>query len=312
MPAASTRRAASIGAPATAIGAPATATDGPTATNGPTATATASGAAATRWLSRMERFDVVGSTNDVVTGWLGEGTPEVCVAIAAEQSAGRGRNGRTWNAPAGASLLCSIGFRPTWLEPNHAWRLGAIVSLAMAAAADEVARQRPGTVRLKWPNDLVIVDRATGAAQKVAGVLGETEGLGTADPRAVIGIGVNVDWARADFPGELASDMTSLSEVAGGRSIGREALATAFLKRLEPLAKSLRVGKFAADTWRERQLTNGMAVRLTWPNGTSETVTAVDVDPDSGALLIRSLDGSGPLKPVLVGEIRHLRFGGVV
>ena len=296
MPAASTRRAAATGAPATAAGAP----------------AMAIGAAATKWLARIERFDVVGSTNDVVAGWLGEGTPEVCVAIAAEQSAGRGRNGRTWAAPAGAALLCSIGFRPTWLEPGHAWRLGAIVSVAMAAAADEVSRQRPGTVRLKWPNDLVIVDRATGAAQKVAGVLGETDGLGTPDPRAVIGIGINVDWARDGFPAELAADMTSLSEVAGGRSIGREALASAFLARLEPLVEALRVGTFAADAWRERQLTNGMAVRLAWPNGTSEIVTAADVDPESGALLIRSIDGSGPLKSVLAGEIRHLRFGGVV
>lgn len=296
MPAASTRRAAAAGAPATAAGGP----------------ATAIGAAATRWLARIQRFDVVGSTNDVVAGWLSEGTPEVCVAIAAEQSAGRGRNGRTWAAPAGAALLCSIGFRPTWLEPGHAWRLGAIVSIAMAAAADEVARQRPGTVRLKWPNDLVIVDRATGAAQKVAGVLGETDGLGNADPSAVIGIGINVDWARDDFPAELAADMTSLSDVAGGRPIEREALATAFLTRLEPLVEALRAGTFGADAWQERQLTNGMAVRLTWPNGTSEIVTAADVDPESGALLIRSLDGSGPLKPVLVGEIRHLRFGGVV
>lgn len=287
----------------------------PAASSGTRATgaaATAIGAAATGWLARIERFDVVGSTNDVVAGWLREGTPEVCVAIAAEQSAGRGRNGRTWAGPAGASLLCSIGFRPAWLEPGHAWRLGAIVSLAMAAAADKVARQRPGSVRLKWPNDLVVVDRVTGAARKVAGVLGETDGLGTAEPRAVIGIGVNVDWARDGFPSELASEMTSLSDEAGGRKVGREALAEAFLARLGPLVDALRAGSFAADDWRERQLTNGMAVRLTWPNGSADTVTAVDVDPDSGALLIRSLDGSGPLKPVLVGEIRHLRFGAVV
>lgn len=300
MPAASTRRGAARGGPPTATGTPAT--DG-----GPAPTATAP-----EWLARIEQLGVVGSTNDVVAGWLREGTPEVCVAIAAQQSAGRGRSGRTWTAPADASLLCSIGFRPTWLEPGHAWRLGAIVSLAMAAAADEVARQRPGTVRLKWPNDLVVVDRESGAARKVAGVLGETDGLATAEPRAVIGIGINVDWPRADFPAEIAADMTSLSDEAGGRVIGRDALAAAFLTRLQPLVDALRAGRFEADAWRERQLTNGMAVRLTWPSGSEENVTAVDVDPESGALLIRSLDGSGPLKPVLVGEIRHLRFGGVV
>jgi BirA family biotin operon repressor/biotin-[acetyl-CoA-carboxylase] ligase len=278
----------------------------------PLAPPTGTRAPATSWLARLERFEVVGSTNDVVAAWLREGTPEVCVAIADAQSRGRGRNGRTWTAPAGASLLCSIGFRPTWLEPGHAWRLGAIVSLAMAEAADEVAGLPPGTVRLKWPNDLVVVDLAAGGALKLAGVLGETDGLATSEPRAVIGVGVNVDWSREDFPPELASEMTSLSEAAGGRSIGRDVLADAFLARLEPLARAIRAGTFPADAWRERQLTNGLGVRLLWPDGTDQTVTAVDVDVESGALLIQSLDGSGPIKPVFVGEIRHLRFGGVV
>jgi BirA family biotin operon repressor/biotin-[acetyl-CoA-carboxylase] ligase len=269
-------------------------------------------APATGWLARIERFEVVGSTNDVVAGWLREGTPEVCVAIADQQSKGRGRNGRTWTAPPGASLLCSIGFRPTWLEPERAWRLGAIVSLAMAEAADEVAGLPPGAVRLKWPNDLVVVDPAAGGALKLGGVLGETDGLATSEPRAVIGIGVNVDWSREDFPPQLAAEMTSLSEAAGGRSIGRDVLTDAFLAHLERLTRALQAGTFPADAWRERQLTNGLGVRLLWPDGAEQTVTAVDVDAESGALLIQSLDGSGPVKPVLVGEIRHLRFGGVV
>jgi BirA family biotin operon repressor/biotin-[acetyl-CoA-carboxylase] ligase len=269
-------------------------------------------APATDWLARIEQFDVVGSTNDIVAGWLREGTPEVCVAIAGEQLAGRGRNGRAWTAPAGASLLLSAGFRPTWLEPARAWQLGAIVSLAMAEAAEAAAQLPPGTIRLKWPNDLVILDASNGGAQKVAGVLGETQGLGTERPQAVIGIGINVDWAREGFPAEFAAGMTSLSEAAGGRHVGRDALAEAFLARLEPLIDELRTGRFPAEQWRDRQLTNGVPVRLEWPDGTAETVTAVDVDADSGALLIRSLGDTGPSRPVLVGEIRHLRFGGVV
>jgi BirA family biotin operon repressor/biotin-[acetyl-CoA-carboxylase] ligase len=267
---------------------------------------------ATDWLARLERFDVVGSTNDVVAGWLRDGTPEVCVAIAAEQMAGRGRNGRTWSAPAGAALLCSIGFRPAWLDPAHAWRLGAIVSLAMAAAADATAGLPAGTVRLKWPNDLAIMDGSDAGVRKLAGVLGETEGLGTSRPQAVIGIGVNVDWGRPGFPVELASGMTSLSEAAGGRLIGRDALAEVFLASLAPLVEDLREGRFPAEAWRTRQLASGVPVRLEWPDGTSETVTAVDVDADSGALLIRPIGGTGPARAVLVGEIRHLRFGGVV
>lgn len=266
-------------------------------------------APATAWLARLEQFDLVGSTNDIVADWLREGTPEVCVAIAGEQLVGRGRNGRAWTAPAGASLLCSIGFRPTWLEPAQAWRLGAIVSLAMAEAAEEAARLPAGTVSLKWPNDLAILDASDGGARKVAGVLGETQGLGTAQPQAVIGIGINVDWDRSGFPAEFGAGMTSLSEAAGGRSVGRHALAEAFLGRLEPLIEDLLAGSFPADIWRDRQLTNGLPVRLEWPDGSAETVIAVDVDAGSGALLIRPVAGDGPTRAVVVGEIRHLRFG---
>ena len=71
------------------------------------------------FLTRQERFTTVGSTNDVVRGWLDQGTPEVCLAVADEQTAGRGRDGRTWTAPPGAGLLCSVGFRPTWLAPDR-------------------------------------------------------------------------------------------------------------------------------------------------------------------------------------------------
>ena len=273
-----------------------------------TAAPTTPGAA---WLARLERFDVVGSTNDVVAAWLRDGTPEVCVAIADEQSAGRGRNGRTWTAPAGASLLASLGFRPTWLAPEHAWRLAAIVALAMADAGEAISVAGRGSIQLKWPNDLVAVDRGSGAVLKLAGLLGETDGLGSDDPRAVIGIGINADWSREAFPEELAGSMTSLRELAAGRAIDRERLIEAFLGRLEGLVAQLRNGDFPADEWRRRQLTNGLPIRLEWPDGTVEPVRAEDVDTDTGALLVQGLDG-GRLRSVVVGEIRHVRLGAVV
>ncbi len=264
------------------------------------------------WLSRFERFDVVGSTNDVVAGWLREGTPEVCVAIADVQTAGRGRADRTWSAPPGAALLASIGFRPTWLEPDHAWRLAAIVTLTMAEACEISAGLRPGSIQLKWPNDLVAIDGRSGEVRKLSGVLGETDGLGTDDARAVIGIGLNADWKPEDFPPELATTMTSIAELAPGQVIDREVIINVFLERLQKAAAELRDGTFPADAWRTRQLTNGVPVRLEWPDGESETVSAVDVDPETGALLVGELGGGGFQRTVLVGEIRHLRLGGIV
>lgn len=265
------------------------------------------------FIARLERLDRVGSTNDVVRGWLAAGTPEVCLATATEQTAGRGREGRRWVAPPGAALLVSLGFRPTWLAPDSAWRLAAVASLAMAEAAEVVARLAAGTIRLKWPNDLVVdVVEGTGGpagtgVRKLAGVLGETDGLGSPDPRVVVGLGVNADWPAADFPAELASSMTSLREAAADRPIGSDALLTAFTDRLEPAIEALRdAGHFDATAWADRQLTTGRTIRIERPTG-AETVRALGVDPATGALVIADATAPDGQRRVVVGEITHVR-----
>ena len=262
------------------------------------------------WLSRIARFGTVGSTNDVVAGWLRGGTPEVCLAIADQQTAGRGRNGRTWMAPPGTALLCSLGFRPTYLDAAAQWRLAAIVSLAMADAAEAATGLAAGTIRLKWPNDLVVAG-ADGHVLKLAGVLGETYGAGTDAPQAIVGIGVNVEWDPAEFPAALAPDMTSLAALAPRARPMTTAVLDAFTATLEPRVAALRAGDFPMDAWRARQLTNGSVVRLELPDGSSETVRALDVDPASGALVVEPLLGERPARAISVGEIRHLRLAEV-
>jgi BirA family biotin operon repressor/biotin-[acetyl-CoA-carboxylase] ligase len=263
-----------------------------------------------RFASRLERFDRVGSTNDVVRGWLADGTPEVAVAVAAEQTAGRGRQGRTWVAPPGAGLLLSAGFRPSWLSPDRVWRLPATVSLAMAEAAERTAVLADGTIGLKWPNDLV-VDRG-GSIRKLGGVLGESDGLGTDEPRVVVGIGLNVDWAAPDFPPELRETMTSLREISG-RAVDADELLAAFLDRLENLVGALRDGTFDARRWVGRQVTTGRRIELIAPDGATEAAVATGVDPDTGALRIAAPTADDPAaeRSVLVGEIRHVRLGAV-
>ncbi|HEX5590276.1 MAG TPA: biotin--[acetyl-CoA-carboxylase] ligase [Candidatus Limnocylindrales bacterium] len=285
------------------------------------------------FIARLERFERIGSTNDAVRDRLEAGEPEVCVAVADEQTAGRGRAGRTWTAPPDAALLLSAGFRPTYLPADRAWRLAGIVALAMADAAEDVAGLPLGTIHVKWPNDLVVVAAGPGAAfafgaadegaaaalarlaaplevRKLAGILGETEGLGTADPRVIVGIGVNADWAASAFAPDLAGSMTSLREVSGGRPIDREALLHGFLDRLETRLEALRGGRFDLAGWAERQVTTGRVVRLEGPGDRVETVRATGVDGLSGALLVEALDGpdAGDERAVLVGEITHLRL----
>jgi BirA family biotin operon repressor/biotin-[acetyl-CoA-carboxylase] ligase len=258
-------------------------------------------------LARQERFATVGSTNDIVRAWLDEGTPELCLAVADEQTAGRGRDGRTWTAPPGAGLLCSIGFRPTWLAPDAAWRLAAIVALAMADAAEEVAGLADRAIRLKWPNDLVL-EPMPGTIHKLAGVLGETTGLGTPDPRAVVGVGVNGDWPAADFPPELAGSMTSLREASGGRPIRHDDLLDAFVTRLEARTVGLRGGRFDVADWTARQLTTGRTVRLALPGGAAATFRAIGVDTTGGGLVVADPDAPGGERTILSAEVIHLRL----
>jgi BirA family biotin operon repressor/biotin-[acetyl-CoA-carboxylase] ligase len=264
----------------------------------------------TPFLARQQRFDSVGSTNDVVRLWLAEGTAEVCLAVADEQTAGRGRAGRSWVAPAGKALLLSLGFRPTWLDPERAWRLAAITALAIADAGEEVAGLPDGAIRLKWPNDLVVQGEGTGpddGLRKLAGLLGETDGLGTTDPRVAVGLGINADWPAADFPVELAGSMTSLREASHGRPIDLSLLLDAFLGRIEARVEALRGGRFDVADWQARQLTTGRIVRLEYPGG-SETVRALGVDVSSGALIVEDHATPNGERQVIVGEIRHVRL----
>ena len=258
------------------------------------------------FFSRQESFDRVGSTNDVVRAWLEAGEPEVCVAVAGEQTAGRGRSGRTWVAPPRAALLLSLGFRPTWIEPDRAWRVMATASLAMAGAAEAAAGLPEGSVALKWPNDLV-VERDGTQQRKLAGVLGETQGMGSSDPHLVVGLGVNVNWRAADFPPELAGSMTSLRESAGDRTVDLEELHAEFLDRVATGIGALRTGRFDAAGWTARQITTGRMIRLEHPDR-QETVRALGVDGDTGALVVADPGTATGRRHVLVGEISHVRM----
>lgn len=129
----------------------------------------------------------VGSTNDRARELAEAGAPSGTIVTAGEQSAGRGRRGRTWSAPAGAALLCSAILRPIELEQ-------ALLPLAVGVAVCEAIESLSAhTCVVKWPNDVWIEER------KVAGVLIEAR-----PPQwAVIGVGVNVAIAAEDFPDDL-------------------------------------------------------------------------------------------------------------
>ncbi|HVM31245.1 MAG TPA: biotin--[acetyl-CoA-carboxylase] ligase [Candidatus Limnocylindrales bacterium] len=255
--------------------------------------------------SRIERFGEVESTQPIVRGWLADGLAEVCIATADHQTAGRGRQGRTWQAPAGAALMLSAGFRPpaALIRPVHAWRVAATLAMAMLDAAEAAAGLKDDTLWLKWPNDIV-AEASDGFPRKVAGVLGEVATAGERVEYVVVGIGVNADWPPTDFPPELIQTMTSLHALSGGRPIDREQLLDEFLARLQPRYLALVDGRFDAGTWSRRQITTGRQVEI----GTADGVlsgTSTGVDPASGALLLQTDAG---LVTVDSGEVVRCRL----
>ncbi len=256
-------------------------------------------------IARLERMARVTSTQDVVRGWLSAGQPEVCVAVADEQTAGRGRLGRAWLAPPGRALLVSIGLRPAGLPLARAWRLPAVAALAMLEAASGLVGEAASRLALKWPNDLVLVQQDE--VRKVGGVLAEVEAAGGSGPgspevaSAVIGLGVNVDWRAADFPTELATTMTSLSEAAG-RPVDRDDLLEAWLVRLVWRYGELLSGRFAVRAWAAAQVTTGAQLIVETQQGRLVGL-GLGVDAESGALRVRVR---------ATGEVRHVPAGDVV
>jgi BirA family biotin operon repressor/biotin-[acetyl-CoA-carboxylase] ligase len=251
------------------------------------------------FVSRLEHFERVESTQSIVRTWLDEGTDEVCVAVADAQSSGRGRLERIWQDRPGSSLLVSIGLRPVGLSATHAWRLPAIASVAMLGAASSLLGPTADRLALKWPNDIIAVHH--GRLLKVAGVLAEASLEGDRLSTSVVGMGVNVDWSKSDYPDELAESMWSLSEASGRRRIDRDALLTAWLERLEPLYEQLQRGDFDSLRWADAQITTGTAVDVETGSGTISG-TAVGVDREGGALLVRTGAGE-PMSTIAVGDV---------
>jgi BirA family transcriptional regulator, biotin operon repressor / biotin---[acetyl-CoA-carboxylase] ligase len=157
-------------------------------------------------------FQVTDSTNARARELVEAGAPHGTVVTAAEQTAGRGRQGRTWTAPAGKALLYSAVLRP--LDERHLL-LPLSVPIAVCEAAEEMA---PGIeCAIKWPNDIWIDGR------KLAGILIEAK---PQDGWAVIGIGLNLTISPTEFPPELRDTAVSLFDAPeGGRESPRRCLA---------------------------------------------------------------------------------------
>jgi BirA family transcriptional regulator, biotin operon repressor / biotin---[acetyl-CoA-carboxylase] ligase len=248
-----------------------------------------------RWVAETE------STNSDVLARARASEPEGLVVVADHQTAGRGRLDRTWQAPPGSSLLVSVLLRPQ-LAPEHAPITATAVALAAVAACLEVAGVEPS---LKWPNDLILTDPATGRSGKVGGILAESIVERGELEAVVVGLGLNVNWPP-DPPEELDGIAISLNAVAGA-TIDREELLAALLRHLRStyaLVASVAGREELLDAYRSRCATLGQIVRVERTDDAFEG-RAASVTPE-GHLVVEP-SGGGAAIEVTVGDVVHLR-----
>jgi BirA family biotin operon repressor/biotin-[acetyl-CoA-carboxylase] ligase len=201
---------------------------------------------------RIAVWNRVTSTNDLAAQASSSAANEGLVVLAEEQTAGRGRRGRSWVAPPRSSLLMSVLlFPPTPLSAT-----GWLTALGAVAAAEVVHEWTGRKAGIKWPNDVRV------EGQKIAGVLVE-RGNG-----AIIGIGLNANLRRGDLPQPLSVSTTSLLELLGG-PVDRSELARALIRRLDAWYERGRAEgpETLNPAWRDRSEHLGRAVCVTTPAG---------------------------------------------
>ena len=206
---------------------------------------------------RIDCFDSIDSTNAYLKRIALDGAPDGTVAVAAEQTSGRGRRGRSFQSAAGKGVYLSILLRPK-LAPSQLMPLTGLIAVAMSRAVDRVAGTHS---QIKWTNDLILNGRKLCGILTELSVEGETGEL----QYVVAGIGFNVSQREEDFVGEVSKIATSILRETG-RLISRAELSAAMIEELDALYTALRSGETSGylDEYRHRCVTIGREVQLLW------------------------------------------------
>jgi BirA family biotin operon repressor/biotin-[acetyl-CoA-carboxylase] ligase len=243
------------------------------------------------WPAEIHHFEVLGSTNHWLREEARRGAPGWTVAIAARQTAGRGRLERPWDSGPGGLYLSVLV--PLAVQPSRA----GLVSLAVGVAVAEALEGFGTSPLLKWPNDVQI------GGKKVAGLLLEVFSQGPELESAVVGVGVNVG---NDLPSELRATATTLALELGQAPLIDD-VAGAVLSRIQDRVAALLAGDAVVPAWKARSLPWwGHEVEVV-SAGTPLRGIATGVD-EGGALVLELPDGTPAL--VFSGDARQLRPAG--
>lgn len=222
-------------------------------------------------------YNDIESTNDVAFSLGIAGTPEGAVVIADSQRKGKGRFQRLWYSPPAVNIYTSIILRPEIRLANAS----QIPIFAGVAVAEVVEQYCPGSIRLKWPNDILL------DGKKLSGILSQLKTKGNKVDFIVLGIGINVNMKYEQLPEDIRDDAISLSMKTGAQ-VSRQELLFSVYENLEKWYKKLMLDGFEAvkAKWLSLSFMTGENVKVSFLGETFRgVVKGID---DSGSLMIRN------------------------
>lgn len=235
-------------------------------------------------------YDRLDSTNTEAKRLAQAGAPHGTILIAGQQTAGRGRMGRSFASPAGLGLYLSLILRPNCTAENL-MHLTCAAGVAACNAVEAVTGYRPG---IKWINDLVA------GTKKLGGILTELSvdaGTGLVG-YGIIGIGINCNHLPEDFPPELRDIAVSLRTVTGKAADIPHLAAALICALFETNCHLLSDRDIIMAAYRKHCVTLGKPVRVIGQE--TRNATALDIDP-AGSLIVRYEDGT--VDTVSSGEV---------
>ena len=255
---------------------------------------------------RIELRDQIGSTNREAVLLAQAGVEHGTVVLADSQSEGRGRLSRLWFSPPGVNLYCSIVIRTAISADRHSEWLSWLPLTTALAAAEAIETVAATRVAVKWPNDLLI------AGRKIGGILCESGTNPRSGPFQVIGIGLNINGERNDFPDELRETATTIRHEAGS-FIDRNRLLAQLLYELEACLDEYAQRGFErlALAYGRRCSTIGKTVKATLADGKELVGLAEAIGKDGSLTLVQravSGDERAPkVQQLRAADIVHLR-----
>lgn len=252
---------------------------------------------------RIELYDQIGSTNRQAFALAQADVEHGTVVVADSQTEGRGRLSRQWFSPPGVNLYCSIVIRKEIGADRMSEWLSWLPLIAALAAAESIETVAAASVAVKWPNDLLMAER------KVGGILCESGTAARSGPFQIIGIGLNVNGDRNDFPQDLRELATTIRHETG-RLINRNRLLAQLLYELEVCIEEFapRGSERIAHAYQRRCGTIGKTVKAMLTDGKEFVGLAEAIGKDGSLTVVERPLPTGGRPP----KVQHLRVADII